>query len=308
MYTRFLTAAFIAMMALSQTTSFAGQPSKIASEQDKQPAADDSVNTLQFGLDQYGLTPTAMIKLEKLEKHLIKHPDQKVIIKGYTDNLGPQSYNKRLSQHRTRTVATYLKKKGIDAERITAKGYGMQNPVADNSTEQGRKQNRRVTWTFAPYEAASEEVVSQKQEPSRESQVQFSEATGQASLPYSYNNVFSGKGKPQAGQLLKPKLYFSPAVTKYMTHELKSQLDDLVSILEKHPEVGIKIHAHADRLNTNKFNSDKIAKERARVVRDYLTNQGIAAKRIQVSDHGAHYALANNFNYKNRRVVFEVVE
>ncbi len=65
-------------------------------------------------------------------------------IRGYTDNVGDVSYNKKLSQQRADAVRIWLVKKGIDALRIKASGFGELNPIAENSTPEGRKQNRRI--------------------------------------------------------------------------------------------------------------------------------------------------------------------
>ena len=75
---------------------------------------------------------------------LKKYPDNKVVVKGYTDSLGDPAYNIDLSQRRAQAVANELVKQGVKAENITAIGYGASNPVATNSTIEGRRQNRRV--------------------------------------------------------------------------------------------------------------------------------------------------------------------
>ena len=67
-------------------------------------------------------------------------------IDGYTDNVGDAAYNEKLSKERADAVATYLTSKGVVlGDRFTTKGYGAADPIADNSTEEGRAQNRRVT-------------------------------------------------------------------------------------------------------------------------------------------------------------------
>lgn len=67
-------------------------------------------------------------------------------IDGYTDNVGDAAYNEKLSKERADAVANYLKSKGVVlGERFTTKGYGAADPIADNSTEEGRAENRRVT-------------------------------------------------------------------------------------------------------------------------------------------------------------------
>jgi len=68
----------------------------------------------------------------------------KVMIEGHTDNVGAAAANQALSEKRAQSVRDWLTEKGIAASRLTAKGYGASNPVADNTTEEGRAKNRRV--------------------------------------------------------------------------------------------------------------------------------------------------------------------
>lgn len=65
-------------------------------------------------------------------------------VKGYTDNVGSQSYNRRLSKQRATSVASYLAAQGVASSRLMTRGYGMSNPIASNSTDAGRAENRRV--------------------------------------------------------------------------------------------------------------------------------------------------------------------
>lgn len=81
--------------------------------------------------------------LEEFEKTTI-------VVAGYTDSKGTEAYNQKLSQQRATAVASYLTSKGITAIRFETIGFGEKNPIADNSTEQGRAQNRRVELTLLP--------------------------------------------------------------------------------------------------------------------------------------------------------------
>jgi outer membrane protein OmpA-like peptidoglycan-associated protein len=91
----------------------------------------------------------------------------KLDIKGHTDNQGGLSYNQKLSEDRANAVKKYLISKGIDASKITAKGFGLSKPIAPNTTAEGRSKNRRVEFSiFKP----TGEVVTTQQNTSSEQQ------------------------------------------------------------------------------------------------------------------------------------------
>jgi outer membrane protein OmpA-like peptidoglycan-associated protein len=91
--------------------------------------------TLQTGSEQV---------LGEIVKVLNDHTDWRFEVQGHTDNVGAKSANTALSDQRARTVVAWLTSKGIAAPRLVAKGYGDTEPVADNTTEEGRAKNRRV--------------------------------------------------------------------------------------------------------------------------------------------------------------------
>ena len=84
--------------------------------------------------------------LQQVSAVLIEHPEiLKVEVQGHTDNRGGKKYNKKLSEKRSASVVKWLVKKGnIDATRLTSHGYGMEEPITDNDTSEGRQKNRRV--------------------------------------------------------------------------------------------------------------------------------------------------------------------
>ena len=86
----------------------------------------------------------ATSNLNKLVEFLNKYPDRKVQIEGYTDNVGSEDSNQGLSQRRAESVRAYLVQQGISSARLSAIGMGEGQPVADNDTQSGRQQNRRV--------------------------------------------------------------------------------------------------------------------------------------------------------------------
>lgn len=90
------------------------------------------------------LRPGSFEILNSTVKGLQKFDSVKVEIQGHTDNVGGEEYNMKLSQDRANAVRDYLVSKGIKAERISAVGYGYSSPRADNDSESGRAQNRRI--------------------------------------------------------------------------------------------------------------------------------------------------------------------
>lgn len=98
-----------------------------------------------FDFNADRLRPESTPVLEQLRDMLETHSDlQKVIIEGHTDSAGEADYNLDLSSRRAASVKAYLVGKGIEPNRIDSSGRGEQDPVADNSTEAGRQENRRV--------------------------------------------------------------------------------------------------------------------------------------------------------------------
>jgi outer membrane protein OmpA-like peptidoglycan-associated protein len=72
------------------------------------------------------------------------HPGLKLDVEGYTDSVGGDEYNQRLSEQRGTSVRDYLIQQGMAGSSVTTKGFGKAEPVASNDTAQGRQQNRRV--------------------------------------------------------------------------------------------------------------------------------------------------------------------
>ncbi|MFP4556284.1 MAG: OmpA family protein [Bacteroidales bacterium] len=97
-----------------------------------------------FETDSYELKDESLTELNKLIDLLKLNPKMEIEVGGHTDNVGSAEYNKTLSDNRAKSVANYLTNNGIDSERITWKGYGLTKPIGDNSTEEGRAENRRT--------------------------------------------------------------------------------------------------------------------------------------------------------------------
>ena len=100
-----------------------------------------------FATGSSELTPESEKMLLRVLNTLNAYPEMKVEIIGYTDNIGSATNNQRLSQKRANSVRYWILNKGVDPTRVFAKGYGEQNPIADNKTEEGRRLNRRIEFS-----------------------------------------------------------------------------------------------------------------------------------------------------------------
>jgi outer membrane protein OmpA-like peptidoglycan-associated protein/tetratricopeptide (TPR) repeat protein len=104
-------------------------------------------NNVLFANNSFELPPPSFIELDKLLQVLTENPTLKVEISGHTDNVGKAEDNLKLSTSRAKAIVDYLVSKGIAVARMSYKGYGSTQPVADNNTEAGRAKNRRTTFT-----------------------------------------------------------------------------------------------------------------------------------------------------------------
>lgn len=97
-----------------------------------------------FDFDSYALRYEARRDLDRVVDILLHYQTISMVVAGHTDSIGDANYNQRLSEYRAQSVANYLISQGTQSYRISSVGYGESMPVASNSTESGRRQNRRV--------------------------------------------------------------------------------------------------------------------------------------------------------------------
>lgn len=113
---------------------------------------------LLFGFDQSKLSASSEANLDSLAKTLKKYPETNIVIDGHTDDKGSEKYNMKLSMERATSVETYLIDKGVEASRIATRGLGESEPKADNTTDAGRSENRRVEIGILANEKMQEEA------------------------------------------------------------------------------------------------------------------------------------------------------
>ena len=105
-----------------------------------------------FDVDKTDVKPAARDSIAKAAEVLVKYPDTYITVEGHTDSTGKPEYNQGLSERRANAVRDLLVRDSVPSSRLSIKGYGASDPVADNSTTEGRQSNRRVQLEIRPNE------------------------------------------------------------------------------------------------------------------------------------------------------------
>jgi outer membrane protein OmpA-like peptidoglycan-associated protein len=100
-----------------------------------------------FDFDKATLKPGGKERIDEVIRAMKDNPQLHVLVEGHTDSIGSDAYNQKLSERRANAVRDYLISRGIESTRITTRGLGESQPVADNKTKEGRAKNRRVDIT-----------------------------------------------------------------------------------------------------------------------------------------------------------------
>lgn len=142
--------------------AYAAQMEQKASELEKQVANLETqeterglvltLNEILFEFDSAKLKPGAERTMAKIADFLNEYPKRNIMVEGFTDSVGSDSYNEDLSQDRAAAVKMALVSRGVKTSRVDTHGYGEEYPVASNDTDAGRQQNRRVEIVVADKE------------------------------------------------------------------------------------------------------------------------------------------------------------
>ena len=103
-----------------------------------------------FASDSANISSGFYSALNGVAQTLVRYPETRIQVNGYTDSTGGDAHNQELSQRRANSVAQYLISQGVSSSRIVANGFGSSNPIASNATPEGRQANRRVEVRILP--------------------------------------------------------------------------------------------------------------------------------------------------------------
>ncbi|MDD2308916.1 MAG: OmpA family protein [Desulfuromonadaceae bacterium] len=225
---------------------------------------------IEFDIDKAEIRIQYHDEVAKVGDFMKKYPTTTAVIEGYTDEVGSDDYNMRLSQQRAESVVKYLVENfGIDASRLSATGYGKTRPIADNSTDAGKQKNRRIN---AVIDCALDvkELASPPDRLCMTLNVEF--ATDSAEI--------------------KPRYY----------HEVNKVGD----YMQKYPTTTAVIEGHTDNVGGHEHNM-KLSRQRAESVVNYLVEKfGIEVSRLSAKGYGSTRRIAYNNTpegrQKNRRI------
>jgi|GEM_PF-1893980 len=221
------------------------------------------LNSVGFDFNSAKLKDNEKKRLDKIAPVMASHTQYEIA--GHTDSLGSDSYNQTLSEKRAETVRRYLSSKGISTKKMICTGYSESCPVATNSTEAGRAQNRRVEIRVLPplFPELAESDISDLPSGTTIEIVNFSFGSNRLLPVY------------------------------------KPLLNRVSTILSHNPKTRIEIAGFADNIGPARINL-RISKKRAKVVYDYLVARGIEKSRLRVTGYGEKFPLVNNDTAKNR--------
>lgn len=144
--------------AISEETGFATSPGEQQSSPSPRTTGDDLTSEpflqekiiIRFPKNSNYFNPVDIGKLKNFALRLIADPDTIALVYGYTDNTGTDRYNEKISEFRANIVRGFLLGQGVPPEQMRSEGRGNQNPVDDNTSPEGRENNRRVEITVIP--------------------------------------------------------------------------------------------------------------------------------------------------------------
>lgn len=254
---------------------------------------------VKFGPNKTTLSGAANnVDIKNLISALEKSPDLRVEIAGHTDKSGKAATNKVLSEKRAKWVYDFLIKQGVDASRLTYKGYGHYKPAYTNRTKDGRAANRRIEVKLLSKKTESSTTLVDE-EPYKAPYEVMAEKS-MAEIP----NYELGTS------VVLERVVFEPNMSG-INDTNRHQLDELILLLEAHPKIKLEIGGYTDKSGIPEKNLI-ISQDRAKAVYNYLIENGVSKTRLSHKGYGdANPIAANKYRWgrdKNRRIEVKLRE
>ena len=280
---------------------------------------DGVVEGVSFENGSAGLGHSTKRILDRLAVRLLAFPEIRVEVQAHTDDKGPESINKSVSQTRAAAVVRYLRASGVDQNQLEAVGLGETRPRADNNSELGRLSNRRIELKTLPdldivprhvtvVSPAMEVIQLNSSAASVERFLNSRKKPAAAAAQSLASNTATAE--PVLGAALVAPIEALPALielpgtrfngileevgfvdrTATLNKSANTELDVIARQLKLHKKARIAIMAHTDDSGDESANL-KLTEEQARSVADYLQQKGIAADRLVSEGYGSDLSL-----------------
>jgi OmpA-OmpF porin, OOP family len=225
-----------------------------------------SILDIQFEINQNTVQRETEEKIDKVVTFMRKYPATTAVIEGHTDEVGTSADNLQLSRTRAQNVVTYMTNRGIARSRLQAVGYGETRPIADNSTEVGKRLNRRINAIIA----CATDLEGIEQFPAR--------ITMALEMEFDTNKA---DVRPQ----------------------YRNELQKVANLLKANPGMTATIEGHASNQQaTTAEQSMQLSRRRAENVVNYIAaNFGIARSRLSAEGFGETRRFAYNTSAEGRQ-------
>jgi outer membrane protein OmpA-like peptidoglycan-associated protein len=230
-----------------------------------------------FALLSTELEDTAVMELERILEYLSYYEDQGLVLSGHTDSTGADQLNDILGYQRAWNMKEWLVERGIDENRVAIVAQSYKQPLADNSTEGGRRANRRVEF----------EAIAAEELPGTAVWIQELVSAGAGAMPV---DMMLGESSIE---LVYSVMQIYPEV------RFANELEGIYGFLSTNEEVEVVVVGSSDGLPNEGVNA-LVAQSRAARVKEYLVSRGIAAGRVQTVDRADR---AESRGMANRRVI-----
>jgi OOP family OmpA-OmpF porin len=220
---------------------------------------------IEFDINKSDIRSQYHVEVAKVGDFMIKYPTTTAVIEGYTDEVGSEEYNQKLSQQRAESVVnTLVSKFGIDRSRLSAKGYGKSRSIASNATDAGKQKNRRID-AIIDCAIDAKELAAPADRLCMSLNVEF--ATDSSVINASYYDEVNKVGE-------------------YM---------------KKYPTTTAAIEGHTDNVGGSELNM-RLSQKRAENVVNYLVeNFGIERNRLSAKGYGSTRRIAYNNTPEGRQ-------
>lgn len=226
---------------------------------------------IYYEFDKYNLKESAKAELDRVVDLMRQYPDMEIDLNSHTDSRGSDAYNMWLSDARAKSAVEYIISQGIEARRITAKGYGEGQPVNEcrnnmKCTSDKHQMNRRTEFLI-------------------KNMGEKSILKSNTSQPKKMTFQWDGN-VPQTFPVIESVFYAPSAIA--LSDANKQSLRRIASMMKKHDGMTIQLAAYTDDKGNAEFNQ-LLSEKRANRVMTYLSSQGVQANRISIIAHGENH-------------------